>query len=70
MAPASYIMEQLNTILNDASEPTTYPVGILTTEHRDTWTKMRETLASGKQNREKRYFKTLCMSHVEFYTHV
>jgi carnitine O-acetyltransferase len=50
MAPASHIMQQLETVLSDAREPAQFPVGILTSEHRDTWTHMRERLASDPFN--------------------
>ena len=50
MAPASHIMRQLETVLSDAREPAQFPVGILTSEHRDTWTHMRERLASGAES--------------------
>ena len=46
-APASHIMLQLETVLSDARDPAQFPVGILTSEHRDTWAQMRETLTSG-----------------------
>ena len=49
MAPASHIRQQLEAVLSDAREPAQFPVGILTTEHRDTWTQIRERLASGKR---------------------
>ena len=49
VAPAQHVMEQLKTILSDARDPAPYPVGIMTTEHRDTWAKMRERLASGRE---------------------
>lgn len=49
MAPASHVMEQLETVLCDAREPSLFPVGILTSEHRDTWTVMRERLARGEK---------------------
>ena len=48
MAPASHIMQQLEAILCTAADPAPYPVGILTTEHRDTWAQARERLASGE----------------------
>ena len=47
VAPASHIMQQLESVLSDARDPAQFPVGILTSEHRDTWTQMRERLASG-----------------------
>ena len=48
MAPASHVMQQLEAILCTAADPAPYPVGILTTEHRDTWAQARERLASGE----------------------
>ena len=49
VAPASHIMDQLETVMRDSEDPTPFPVGILTSEHRDTWAKMRERLASGEE---------------------
>ena len=48
VAPASHVMQQLEAILCTAADPAPYPVGILTTEHRDTWAQARERLASGE----------------------
>ena len=48
MAPASHVMQQLEAILRTAADPAPFPVGILTTEHRDTWAQARERLASGE----------------------
>ena len=48
MAPASHIMQQLEAILCTAADPAPYPVGILTTEHRDIWAQARERLANGE----------------------
>ena len=52
VAPASHVMEQLETILQAAEDPAPFPVGILTSEHRDTWAKMRERLAAGERREE------------------
>ena len=48
MAPAAHIMQQLEAILYTAADPNLFPVGILTSEHRDTWAQARERLTSGE----------------------
>ena len=48
VAPPTYIVSELHNILKAAPEPAEYPVGILTTEHRDTWFQARERLLRGK----------------------
>jgi carnitine O-acetyltransferase len=50
VAPASHIMDQLETVMSDSEDHAPFPVGILTSEHRDTWAKMRERLASDPVN--------------------
>jgi carnitine O-acetyltransferase len=50
VAPASHVLEQLETVLSDAREPAQFPVGVLTSGHRDTWTHTRERLASDPLN--------------------
>lgn len=52
VAPASHIMEQLGAIMKTATDPAPYPVGILTSEHRDTWAEARERLAASKKEGE------------------
>ena len=47
VAPGSHIVEELHRILRAAPTPAEYPVGILTTEHRDTWYQARERLIQG-----------------------
>ena len=51
-APASHILEQLRAIMKTATDPAPYPVGILTSEHRDTWAGARERLVAGKRGRK------------------
>ena len=46
-APGSHIVEELHRILRAAPTPAEYLVGILTTEHRDTWHQARERLRKG-----------------------
>ena len=46
-APGSHIVEELHRILRAVPTPAEHPVGILTTEHRDTWYQARERLRKG-----------------------
>ena len=46
-APGSHIVEELHRIMRAAPTPSEHPVGILTTEHRDTWYRARERLREG-----------------------
>ena len=48
VAPSSHIIEQLHNIIKMSPDPSESPVGALTTEHRDTWAKSRETLIMGQ----------------------
>jgi hypothetical protein len=48
MAPSSHIIEQLYNIIKMSSDPSDSPVGILTSDHRDTWAKSRERLVAGQ----------------------
>lgn len=64
MAPASHVMEQLETVLRDAKEPAPFPVGILTSEHRDTWAEMRERLVRG-QGRDTHVLIVLCVHIIQ-----
>ena len=48
VAPSTFIIEQLHNIIKMTSDPSTYPIGILTTDHRDTWTQSRERLIKGE----------------------
>ena len=48
VAPSTYIIEQLQNIIKMTSDPSSYPVGILTSDHRDTWTKSRKRLSKGE----------------------
>lgn len=66
MAPASHVKEQLEAVLRDAKEPAPYPVGILTSEHRDTWAEMRERLARGK-GRDTRVLMGLCVHLIQLH---
>ena len=47
IVPPSYIVNEIHKILDDATEPASFPVGVLTTEHRDTWYKASQTLIQG-----------------------
>ena len=47
MAPADHILQQLQHIVEGGASPSPHPVGILTTQHRDTWTEARERLIAG-----------------------
>ena len=38
--------------MKTATDPAPYPVGILTSEHRDTWAGARERLVAGKRGRK------------------
>ncbi|KAL5484736.1 hypothetical protein EMCRGX_G021281 [Ephydatia muelleri] len=44
VAPASHLVQQLKAIVVSDVEPCKFPVGLLTTEHRDTWYQAREKL--------------------------
>ena len=48
MAPSSHIIEQLCCIFKMSSDPCEYPLGILTAEHRDVWTRSRVKLLAGQ----------------------
>ena len=48
LAPPTFILNQLKWIVEDAKERNPYPVGVLTTEHRDKWYEAREKLRKGK----------------------
>ena len=47
VAPSSHVVEQLHSIIKMTSDLSTCPVGILTSERRDTWTECRERLLIG-----------------------
>ena len=49
LVPAQHIEEQLHNIVNSASVKAQYPVGVLTSEHRDTWYQARKRLITGKK---------------------
>lgn len=51
VAPPSHIVSQLHSILELAREPNKQPVGILTSEHRDTWYQARECLLQDPRNK-------------------
>lgn len=48
MAPSGHIIEQLHRIIKMTPDPSNYPVGILTSDHRDAWTQSRERLLKGE----------------------
>lgn len=48
VAPASHLVQQLKAIVVSDVEPCKFPVGLLTTEHRDTWYQAREKLNKGE----------------------
>ena len=48
VVPSSHIIEQLHYIIKMTSDPSKYPVGILTSDHRDSWAKSRERLIAGQ----------------------
>ena len=45
--PAQYIEEQLHKIVENSPTKAQHPVGVLTSEHRDTWYSARERLIKG-----------------------
>ena len=47
LVPAQHIEEQLHKIMESSPTKAQYPVGVLTTEHRDTWYNARERLLTG-----------------------
>ena len=47
-APSTHIIDELHNIIKLSSDPSEYPVGILTSEQRDTWTESRERLTMGE----------------------
>ena len=47
MAPPTFILEEVRKILETAPDLCDYPVGVLTSEHRDSWAKTREELLLG-----------------------
>jgi len=49
LVPAKHIEEQLHKIMNNSLHKAQHPVGVLTTEHRDTWYKARQRLMAGAQ---------------------
>ena len=50
LVPAQHIEEQLHKIVESSPTKTQYSVGVLTTEHRDTWYNARERLITGIHN--------------------
>ena len=48
VAPSDHIVQQLHNIFKMSSDPSKYPVGVLTSDHRDTWAKSRERLIAGQ----------------------
>ena len=48
VVPSSHIIQQLHNIVEMSSDPSQFPVGILTSDHRDTWAKARQRLIMGK----------------------
>ena len=47
VVPGSHLVEQLKAIVVSHVEPCKFPIGLLTTEHRDTWYQAREKLNKG-----------------------
>ena len=47
LVPAQHIEEQLHKIVESSPTKPQHPVGVLTTEHRDTWYNARERLVEG-----------------------
>ena len=47
IVPPSFLVQELNRILEIVTEPAEHAVGILTTEHRDTWYRVRQELIQG-----------------------
>ena len=50
LAPAQHIEEQLHKIVKSSPTKAQHPVGVLTSEHRDTWYSARERLIKGNYN--------------------
>ena len=48
--PAQHIEDQLHKIIKGSPTKAQHPVGVLTTEHRDTWYSAREQLITGSHN--------------------
>ena len=61
LAPPTHIMNELYKILTETTERCRYPIGVLTTEHRDTWYQARKKLEQGKQ--------TCYVPHTHKHTH-
>ena len=61
VAPSSHIIQQLHNIIKMSSDPADSPVGVLTTEHRDTWTKSRERIIMGEWSYVLMYTLSLCI---------
>ena len=59
-APGSHIVEELHRILRAAPIPAEHLVGILTTEHRDTWHQARERLRKGTYVGETAFVLVYC----------
>ena len=47
LVPAQHIEEQLHKIVESSPSKAQHPVGVLTTENRDTWHGVRERLIAG-----------------------
>ena len=47
LAPPSHIVKELQAIMDSAPDMCEHPVGILTTEHRDSWYRTRQELLKG-----------------------
>jgi len=47
LVPAQHIEEQLHKIVESSPTKAQHPVGVLTSEHRDTWYNARERLLTG-----------------------
>lgn len=66
VSPSSHIIQQLHNIMKMSSDLSECPVGILTSEHRDSWAKSRERLVAGQQKHLHMYISVcICISQLE-----
>ena len=52
IVPTATIYQNLKHIVEDPSPPPNFPVGVMTTENRDTWANMRRALSALPGNEE------------------
>ncbi len=52
LVPPKHIVKELLGIMQAAPDTCEYPVGVLTTEHRDNWLRTRQELMQGREGRE------------------